>query len=449
MWDTTYFRPTIWIAIFSVAIFFQMSPRAASAQTIREMTQQHVDESIEKEREKKKAAKEKKAVPDPAPSNNSQPGQKSSGAPASQPTPPPKKNAIRKEEDLGETIAKFYHDPTEPTPREKLPKRIIHKWFKLDPMAGVAYRGWLPQDYPSVDTKIANYFTWNVALKGRFFNLVSLKRGYYEANGLSSPRHPYKQNAARYGSYGAKAAFFLLELGIPIMNAWEPVIRYEAKAFQTTAKAKNGKQVCIVDYGKDADEECQPSEIRSQMTVQSAYETAVIGLTYYPSKNPSPVIEDSYGKKPPFFFGLAYLSYVKPYQVTIGDLVLDELLFTGRFYGGGLAFGTKLGGGVNRPKLDIWTQFGLGAAKLTKNMTLNELAPKDWLIGYVQGNLTFSFPWAPFQFAPTILLVPSIEASGATFFFIETQREEGEEFVMPLLNWDLVYCAQLSLIVTL
>ena len=429
--------------IAGTAIFTLMFICASTtaAQSIRDMSKQHVDESIEREREKNKPAD------DATNNDNGAAPQKNEKSNSAKTRKTQKASPQKKEEDYGEAIAKFYHDPTEPTPREKLPKRVIHKWFKLDPLGGVAYRGWVPQDYPNVETDIANYFTWTVALKGRFFNLVSLKKGYYEANGLSSPRHPNKKNAARFGSYGAKAAFFLAELGIPIMKAWEPVIRYETRAFQTNARTKNGEDVCIVDYNASADDEC--TTFGNELTIKSAYETAVIGVTYYPSKNPSPVLEDRSGKKPPFFFGLGYLSYVKPYQITLNDQTLDEYLFTGRFYGGGLALGTKLGGGVNRPQLDLWTQFGLGASRLTKDMTLNELAPRDWLIGYVQGNLTFTFPWAPFQFAPTVLLVPSVEASGATFFFIETQKDSDEEFVMPLVNWDIIYCAKLSLVITL
>ncbi|MBN2343086.1 MAG: hypothetical protein JXX29_03480 [Deltaproteobacteria bacterium] len=434
------------VMIVLVGSVFTSYPNSnCRAQSIRELSQQHVEDSIEKEREDKKKAKEK-AAQKKAEKKKTTPTPSSSNAADTQQKPKPK--AAPKKEAQGETVAVFHHDPTEPVPKEKLPKRVIHKWLKIDPMGGIAYRGWIPQDYPTVETDIANYFTWMVAVKARFFDMVSLKKGYFESNGLSSPRHPYKQNAAKYGSYGTKAAFFLAELGIPILDAWEPVIRYETKAYQTVARTKGDAEVCIVDYNSSADDPC--TESGTELTVMSAYETAVIGVTYYPSRNPSPVVEDRKGKKPPFTFGLGYLSYVKPYQITIEDLVLEELLFTGRFYGGGLAFGTKLGGGVNRPKLDIWTQFGLGAARLTKDMTLNELAPgNDWILGYIQGNLTFTFPWAPFKFAPTLLIVPSVEASGTMFRFIETKREAGEEYVMPLVNWDIVYCAQLSLVLTL
>jgi hypothetical protein len=72
---------------------------------------------------------------------------------------------------------------------------------------------------------------------------------------------------------------------------------------------------------------------------------------------------------------------------------LDEHLFTGRFDGGGLAFGL--------------------------------------------------------DFAPSILIVPSGGISGASFFFFETEVEEGEETTMPSINWDLLYTVRLALVVTL
>ncbi len=77
------------------------------------------------------------------------------------------------------------------------------------------------------------------------------------------------------------------------------------------------------------------------------------------------------------------------------------------------------------------------------------MAPQDWLIGYLQGTLSVSFKWAPFKFKPTFLIVPSLEANGALFFFFETDRQEGEEFVTPNVNRDLMYTAKLYLIVTL
>jgi len=82
-------------------------------------------------------------------------------------------------------------------------------------------------------------------------------------------------------------------------------------------------------------------------------------------------------------------------------------------------------------------------------MTLNELAPEDWLIGYLQGNARLTFQWAPFDFAPTLLIVPSAGVTGATFFFFETDVDKGEKTTTPSINWDLLYTARLTLMLTL
>jgi hypothetical protein len=83
-------------------------------------------------------------------------------------------------------------------------------------------------------------------------------------------------------------------------------------------------------------------------------------------------------------------------------------------------------------------------------MTLNELAPEDWLIGFIQGHATISYRWALYKtVGPTLLLVPSATVSGASFFFFETDVDEGEKTATPTINWDFLYTVRLSLILTL
>ena len=401
---------------------------SARGQNLRDEVQDHVEESLEKEKAKKKKKKSEK---------KKKKGSKSREKPGASKSPrsvEPKENDSPPKAPRGE--------------KTKLPRRIFHKYFKLDLGAGAGYRGWIPQQYKAVRVNMAHFFTWSVSASARLFNFLSLKQGYYESSGVSSPRKSALEEATKYGSYAIKTAWFLAELGVPILDAWEPSLRYEARSFSTGADTRDGSEVCIVPFGQDADLDGCPFR-SSTLNVISSYETAALGVWYHPSKNPSAVIPNRRGEAPPFYFGLAYLSYIKPYQVTIGTSVLDEYLFTGRFYGGGLALGTKLGGGVNRPYLNIWTQFGLGAIRLTHDLTLNELAPEDWLIGYIQGNAKFSYRWAPFDFAPSILFVPSGRISGAGFFFFETQVDPGEEIATSTVNWDLIYAVDLSLVITL
>jgi hypothetical protein len=146
------------------------------------------------------------------------------------------------------------------------------------------------------------------------------------------------------------------------------------------------------------------------------------------------------------------MQYRKPYQLTIGSETLDDYLFDGRFRGAGLALGTELGGGLDRFYAEIDMQLGLGEVSLTEDITLNEILSEtsvsgDLLIGYLQGNASLSYRWPLIRAAPTLILVPSIKAGGATFFLVDTQVDEDEETESATVNWDFLWSARLSLII--
>jgi hypothetical protein len=320
----------------------------------------------------------------------------------------------------------------------KLPQRVIGKNLRLDLKLGMGYRGWYPQQYDHVAVDVANYYTWQVELKAKLFNKVSLKRGFYESNGLAGPRTKGAAVAAQVGEYIPKAATFFGVLGFPFLKVWEPTIRYETRSYET--RAQPSQPVCIIP--RDADENldldgCVPTT--EPLIMISGYETLVFGVTYHADKNPSPELHTPKGKVPPLFFGVGLLRYTKPYQLTIGDQTTHDLLFDGRFRGAGVAFGTELGGGVDRFYANVDVQTGLGEVSLLETLTLNELAPEDWLIGYVQGRAAFGYNWAFFKGAPTLILTPWATLGGSWFFFFETQVDEGEAVTTPPVNWDLLW----------
>lgn len=410
-----------------------LAPARAPAQTVREDVKKFVNEELEGEGSKKKKKKKKKKK---YKKKGTKKGSSGTGTATGTGTGA----------EGGEGVVITIGGGQQEGP--KLPRRVIGKNLKLDIKAGVGYRGWAPQQYPVVSVTMAHYFSWNVSLKAKLFKWLNISRGYYESNAASNPRKSYTSDAAKYGSYAAKAAWVFAEMGFPILKAWEPTIRYEARAFQTSAKMKGGHEVCIIPYNQSADVEgCTPSS--EPMTMISSYETMFVGVKYSPHKDPTAVIHAPKGKIPKFVFGVGYLSYAKPYQVTIGEATLDRYLFTGRFFGGGLAFGALVGGGVNNFFLDFWMQFGLGGIKLTKDMTLNELAPEDWLIGYVQGNATLEYRWALWKFPPTFMIVPSVTASATSFFFFKTAMDEGEEVSTKPVNWDVLWTARINFVLTL
>lgn len=425
-----------------LATLLFMSIGAVRAESIRDDVRTHVEESLEKVKaqQKKKREKTTPKKPDNAATPETEAAQKTKK--------PPRRSEDQNEETIDKDRLEYRIDMTQRSPDPALPKRVIHENFQLDLKVGVGYRGWTPQNYPAVSVEPAHYFTWGVGGTARVFKVVSLSKLRYESNNAAAPRRSYMASAAKYGRYALKAAWFLMELGVEALKQVQPVLRYESRAFLTRAKATGKVPVCVVPFKQDADVEgCTTDD--HEMTITSSLESAALGLRFNTVGKSRVMVDSEQTLSPSIFVGAAYLSYLKPYQVTIGEYVLDKYLFTGRFYGGGLAFGLNAGGGVNTPYIDAWFQLGLGRVRLTRDMTLNELAPDDWLIGYVQGNVRISYQWAPFDFAPTLLFVPDIAVSGASFFFFETEVEKGEETAMPSINWDLLYTARLSLVLTL
>lgn len=446
-----------WLLAAAVVFTLSVMGGPAEAQTIRDDVKQFVEEELEKAEgkgEKKEEGKKEEGgthvleAKPPESGGGSKPRKSTIEAKPPKSTieaKPPKTTARPAGVKTGEvTVA-------EPEIKDKgsdLPKRVIGKNLKIDIKPGGGYRGWVPQQYPGVSVDMASYFTWSVSVKARIFQWLNLHRGYYESNAASNPCKSGVSDAARFGDYAISAAWLLVSMGFPITDAWEPIIRYESRAFQTTAKPKAGNEVCIIPYNQSADVEgCEPSS--EKLSIVSSFETAVAGVRYIPSKSPSVVAHTPGKKLPDFFFGGGYMHYVKPYQVTIGSETLKEYLFTGRFRGGGLALGTSYNGGINNIFFRVWAQIGLGEVRLTKDMTLNELAPDDWLIGYVQGSVTFGAHIAVWKFAPTLLFVPQATLGGASFYFIKTHKDEGEKTDTPNINWDFLWTIRATFVLTL
>jgi hypothetical protein len=432
--------------------------RPAAAQTIRDDVKKFVEDELEGDKTQKDKKKDKKKQGDGKKQGGQSSGTGQGGTPPSGGqggTPPTGGQGGTPPTGSGGTAAAGGAQAgsqvvltTEAKPKEKLPKRVIGEKFKLDLKVGGGYLGWLPQPYPGVSVEMASYFTWTIFARAKLFKWLNLHKAYYESNNAVSPRPGDLSTAAKVGFYAAKAAWFLASLGFPVAKAWEPVVRYEIRAFKTEAKPKSGNEVCIVPYNQDADVEgCEPTD--EKLTITSSIESILAGVYYYPSKDPTAVIHAPGTYAPPIFFGAGYMSYTKPYQVTIGEATLDKYLFTARFRGGGLALGTSLDYGVNNIFLDVIAQVGLGEIQLTRDMSLNELAPDDWLIGYVQGNLDFGARIALWKFAPTLMIVPKATVGGASFFFFKTKHEEGEETKSPTVNWDVLWAFRLFLVLTL
>lgn len=335
-------------------------------------------------------------------------------------------------------------DPELVNPSGKLPKRFLPKTLSLDLKIDGAYRGWLPQQYRAASVDIASYATYRISLRGKFFKYISLHRGHYESTGLVAPRNKKASVSAQAGALAPKGAKALAYIGFPFFKTWQPVVRYESQSFNTSATPKI--PLCIVDRKTSTTTDISncPKET-TKLEMISSFETVVAGVRWNPSIESRSFLATSKGKLPPMYAGLGLMSYNKPYQVNVDGDSLDDYLFDGIFRGVGLALGTAVGGGPRRffGKIDL--QVGLGEVSLTDDLTLNEVAPADWLIGYVQGNLNAGYAFVLFDGPPTIYFKPMISAGGASFHFVKTKTPEDEPVTAPNLNWDLLWSARAAI----
>ena len=157
-------------------------------------------------------------------------------------------------------------------------------------------------------------------------------------------------------------------------------------------------------------------------------------------------------KMPPIYAGVGLISYTKPYQVNLGggsEQVLNEFLFDARFRGAGLALGAETKAAPYKAFGELEMQLGLGEVQLTDHDTLNDWLPSDWLLGYVQGNLTGGYLLPIVESKPTPMISLAATAGGIYFFFFPTQVEEDEEFTTLPANWDFLWSVRAAFLLPL
>lgn len=408
------------------------SARPARAQGIGDVVRSHVkDELADGDEKKPKKKPEPKPEPKPKPAKP---------AAASKPRAPT--TGASKPPDGAFVLST--DAPARKGP--KLPIRVIGDNLKIDLVAGGGYRGWVPQDYPTVDVDAGSYWVWTIDVTAKIYRFLNLRRGYYESNGLKGPRTEEAAVASQVGEYVPKAAWLLGVVGFPITKAWEPILRYETRSFHTVARPK--QPVCVVTASVADDlSTCAPSTAPLHMI--SGFETFVAGVRYDKAKQSSAVLAERTEKMPPLSFGIGVMQYRKPYQVTVGDSTLEDYIFDGHFRGAGLYFGTEVGGGPERLFLDVDSQVGLGEVELVKSLTLNSLAPEDWLIGYVQGTATVGYYLPLLRSGPTLMFVPKASGGGASFFFFKAKQKSGEKTDSETVNWDILWSVHVALVLSL
>lgn len=414
--------------LFALA-FLALSTSATSvgAQSLKDRVRGHVDENLDEPKKKKKKPKKKRSKP-------------KKRHPSSKPRPAPSR---------GSSWVRSAPDSEPPERGPKLPKRILGSQLQIDPQVGGGYRGWRSQQFPGIDVDTTSYTTFSIGASATLFKVLSINRAYFESTGVSAPARSGAVIAQRAGVAPKAAAWLLAAVGVPLDFIWEPMIRYESRAFETEARPTRPVRIVPHEADEDADPAVAFPLTTAPLTLVSRYETLVVAAKYKPSKDSTGMIGDNLrGSLPPLYIGLGAIAYGKPYQLTVGDAVLDELVFDARFRGAGAAFGFETVKKADRFYGMLDGQVGLGEVKLTRNLTLNEVLPEDWLIGYVQGNGSVGYLWAPFTWMPTPLLGVEGSVGGATFFYFKTVSDEGEERTPPL-NWDLLWSLRAYLLVPL
>lgn len=362
--------------------------------------------------------------------------------------PKPKKH--RREHHAPQHSAQSPGPPPGPRPKKKetdLPHRVFGKRFQLDPTTGLAYRGWRPQEFEKMDVSTENALTWHVGVRAKLY-FIAINHAHYESNGIGSPRRSGASIATRAASATPVAAWFLGAIGFPFDWVLEPIIRYEARAFQSTLKPEAPVRIIPQSASKNDDLTTFPTTT-SELTLTSAFETFVVGLRYHHDNDPSGIIASDGGSFPKIYFGVGLTQYSKPYQVRVGDQVLSDLLFDARLRGAGLALGLETG---QRPEsffLDVSTQVGIGEVRLTHDFTVNETLPDGWKIGYAQGEVTGGYLHPLTRTRPTLLGGLAASVGGATFFYFKPLTTAEEDRSTPALNWDLLWGLKAFVVVPL
>ncbi|MEZ4225081.1 MAG: hypothetical protein R3B13_29275 [Polyangiaceae bacterium] len=376
----------------------------------------------------------------------------------SQKNPPPKKSSKKKKKKNGSRPRPASSPPPQgvaytapaPEPKKKgteLPARVLMSEFQLDPYVALSYRGWKPQDYPTLSVDTENAATFAVGMKMRLFGILSIDRAHYESNAFASPRRSGTGIAQDAGKAAPAAAWFLGQIGIPMRWVLKPIIRYEARAFEADVTPERPVRL-VPRSAKASDDLSTLPTVSDTLRMSSAFETLVVALQYHHDNDPTGLIQTGGSSLPPIYFGVGLVSYKKPYMVRVGNLVLEDLLFDASLRGAGLAFGLETPQKPEAFFVDFSGQVGLGEVQLTDSFTLNEALPDDWWIGYAQGELTAGYLHPLLYTRPTLLGGISASIGGATFYYFRAFAEEGQQSVPPA-NWDILWGARVFLVLPL
>lgn len=349
-------------------------------------------------------------------------------------------------------------DP-EPTKRaDGQPSRTAPGVFEVDIAAGGLVRGWEPQQYPTVEVETRTQGTWHVDVRARIADVIAVHRAYYESSGMVAPRGQLSGRAEDANQAGSSMAWLIGMLGIPAIKfggGFEPMFRYEALAFMSTAYPTAPVRFVPRDTPRNM-LGALPLTTGS-VEIATTFETVVAGVRFDRdafSSAGSTTQEDVHD--PSYFVGLGVTSYAKPYMLRVGDNYLDEFLFDARFQGVGLAMGMSSPAGPDRPFLDISGQFGAGKVQIIEEFELSEQLPDGLGVAYLQGNLSGGYA-AGLVKGPVSLSLSVIGSVGGMYFYVYEKSESSSssssssssESRSETLNWDVLWSVGAQALMTL
>jgi hypothetical protein len=422
-------RAVLVVSLLTAFVMGSSLSGSARAQSIRDVAREHVTEGLEQQPKKAKKPK-RRAAPQPPP--------RAEPPPAAAPAPVAAPGSLR---DTAAPAGVNAPVPPPPAAPRRGPERVFGRDLVLDPRIGGGFRGWVPDQYPLVSVDHAEYYTWSLELKARLFGFLRLHRGYYESNGLRGPRTNEAVVAAQIGELVPKAAWLLGTIGVPLSKRWETVVQYETRSFSTAARPEQPVAVIPRSTSPDTDLASIP-RTTEPLRMVSGFETLVLGVRYSHDAEGSGLLGESQGKLPPMYLGVGFTQYRKPYQLRVASSILNEALFDARFRGAGLAYGLTTTRKADQPYVVLDMQLGAGEVSLLDDLTVNELLPDDWLIGYVQGNATAGYILPVLRTRPGFLLTGEVSVGGASFFYFHLKG--GDDAPSLPLNWDFLWSVHLS-----
>jgi hypothetical protein len=283
------------------------------------------------------------------------------------------------------------------------------------------YWAWMPQQFPLVRVGAQSYVVPSVEARVAL-GPVRVERFVYEAMGLAGPESGAASVASTAAGIVQGASSLLGVVGVSLGPA-VPIVRYEARTFQSVSTPSAPVRIVPQDSSAASDETAFPLSSRT-LAASSRFESAVFGIELSVLSRPSLVRKTRGIALASLYLGVAHTAFAKPYVLTIGGASLNDFLFDGRFSGWGGTFGIATARAPWRPFFEASMQYGAGDIQLQRDLKLSSAVPPDYAIHYVQGAAKAGYLFPLVESTPGLLVGFSGQLQGIHFFAFP--KDEGD-----------------------